>query len=324
MKKILFLLVVFLLPFCVYAVSIDVSGMNDDIASLLTSLSDDWPSNMDSGRLSVIREAGLMIGKGTTYLWGGGHTNGCIEGVPQYLDCSGYVSLAFHRGGALDVACGIDTNSFIHDGLFEEISESELRPGDIALNNGGSGEHIGLYIGKKNGLNMYFHSSNHNGVSGPQVREGNGYFTYFMRYKNWNEVHYSAPEVGNDGVGGEITGSLKDPYPNFNLALTTGDFTCENIFYGVTKDGTKEEKNLKKILDMIFRVMIVLGPVLLIALTISDFARALSLNKDDLKKVFKKTLKRLVILVILIMIPLIINLLFQLFGLYDLSNCGIS
>ena len=312
----------YIFPIVSRAYSLDTSGMNSDVADLIYELENNWPEDLDENRLEVIRQAGLLINKGTKYLLGGGHTGTCETGIPSYLDCSGYVSLVFHRAGVNEVLCGWTTADFAASGSFENINEFDLKPGDIALNNDSFSvdNHVGIFVGKKNGANVWFHSSKYNGVSGPQVRYGNGNFKVFKRYLKWDEVYtYNY----NNGIGGELGGRLNDPYMNFSLE-SDDNFSCENIFYTVS-NGVKREKTLKKILDFLFNIMTVGAPLITIVLTIIDYIKIIvSNNFDGLKKVNKKTIKRMVITILIVFLPFLLQLLFNIFGLYDLSNCGIS
>lgn len=322
MKKILFIIgLLFIFPFNALAYNINTSQMNSDIANLLEELEQDWPSGLDEGRIEVVRQAGLMIGKGTKYVYGGGHTGQCETGIPYGLDCSGYVSLAFHRAMVNDVACGWTTESFNSSNDFYNINESDLRPGDIGLNNSGNGVHVGIYVGRKDGNNIWFHSSSTSSASGPQVRVGNGRFQHFRSYAHWNEIHVSSSS-SNSGIGGELGGLLTDVYPNIN-PLSQNNYDCHTIFYNVS-NGVPEESTLKKVLNGIFNLMIILAPVLAIVLTIIDYIKIITNNSSDgLKKANLRMIKRIVIAILVVFLPFLLEMLFNIFGLYDLSNCGI-
>ena len=324
MKKIFIMLLMFsIFPFSIKAYNIDTKGMNSDIAKLLKELEEDWPNGLDEGRLEVVRQAGLLIGKGTKYVWGGGHNGLCAIGVPYGLDCSGYVSLMFNRAGVKDVACGWTTADFATTSSFYNISESNLRPGDIALNYDTTSEnnHVGIFVGRKNGQNIWFHSSTYNGVSGPQVRYGNVNFAVFKSYSKWNEIHVSGT---NSGIGGELGGRLDDPYYNMSLN-SSNDFKCENIFYTISNSGVKEEKTFKKILDGVFNAITLMAPVIAIVLTVLVYFKIITnSNSDSIKKANVRMIKRMIIAIIIAFLPFLLQLLFNIFGLYDLSNCGIS
>ena len=283
---------------------------------------------MDEARVQVIIEAAKMINKNIEYVYGGGHGQCPLN--PTGLDCSSYVSLAFNRAGVTEINCGFTTSNYIedtaHNNPFEEIPESELKPGDIALNNSilsGQDNHMGIYVGKLNNQNLFFHCSTVNGVSGPQTLPGNWTFKVFTRYKNWNEVHTTSST--NSGIGGDISGLLDDPYPSLEFIDKKGDFTCDTFFYKVNEQGNKEEKMSKKIVDGVFTIMQIGGPAILIILTIIDYLTIMFRNfQESFNKINKKTIKRIIIVIILLLLPFILELLFNIFGLYDLSNCGIS
>lgn len=322
-KIIIILLILIVFPKTTYAYEINTKGMSTNIATLLEQLEQTWPSGLDEGRLEVIRQAGLMINKGTTY---GGHTGICYTGTPPSLDCSAYVSLAFHRAGVKEVGCAWFTGSYNSSPVFKNINESDLRPGDVGLNNDTQSvdNHIGIYVGKRNGTNIWFHSTKVNGVSGPQVREGNYNFKVFKRYANWNEVNVSDSEETNSGIGGELGGRMDDPYVDMSLR-TSDNFTCENIFYVVNSSGVKEEKSLKQILDVIFNIIIVASPLVAIILTVIDYIKIITNNSSDgLKKANMRMFKRMAIAILIVFLPFLLQFLFNIFGLYDLSNCGIS
>ncbi len=324
--NIIFILLLFLtFPLKTLAYKVNTEGMSSDVANLIEELENDWPSGLDEGRLEVIRQAGLMIGKGTIYAWGGGHTGTCETGTPYGLDCSGYVSLAFNRAGVKDVACGWTTADFNTSNTFDLINENNLRPGDVGLNNDtvSSYNHIGIFVGQKNGVNIWFHSSNYNGVSGPQIREGNGNFRVFRSYNNWNEVKVNN-DANNSNIGGELGGRLTDDYPDITMINTSNDFNCETVFYTVS-NGVSEETTLKKILNGIFGLIKIIAPIIAIVFSIIDYLKILvNNNSDGFRKTNIKTFKRIILAILVFFIPNLLELLFNIFGLYDLSNCGIS
>ncbi len=322
MKKILFvILILVIFPINSWAYSFVGNNIDKSVYERLTSMANDWPSGLDDGRVQVVIEAAKMINKGIVY--GGGYRN-CSDTVkPPELDCSAYVSLAYYRAGVRNI-CGWSTANFSLSSDFTEISETELRPGDIGLNIKsdctGPCNHVGIYVGKENGVNIWFHSSSYNGVSGPQIRVGNNNFKYFARYNKWNEVQVnSSSNNDNQEIGGELGGLLEDKYSNGISDINGGETTCETVFYN--SDGS--EKTIKVLLDGIFSLIKIASPIIMIVVTIISYIKVL-VNSDELKKVNKKTVKRLIITIVIVMLPYLLELLFQIFGLYDLSNCGIS
>lgn len=104
--------------------------------------------------------------------------------------------------------------------------------------------------------------------------------------------------------------------------------TNMNISYAETDDGVKLcqgifGEDLTALLKDALRLMQIAGPILVIIMTIIDLIKATSNGgKDDLSKVGKKTVKRLIYAVLLFLIPTILNWVFSIFGIYGV--CGIG
>ena len=104
--------------------------------------------------------------------------------------------------------------------------------------------------------------------------------------------------------------------------------TNMNISYAETDDGVKLCKgilgeDLTALLNDALRLMQIAGPILVIIMTIIDLIKATATGgKDDLSKVGKKTVKRLIYAVLLFLIPTILNWVFSIFGIYGV--CGIG
>ena len=115
----------------------------------------------------------------------------------------------------------------------------------------------------------------------------------------------------------------EDPYPGAGPNLGTDDeVKCNKIF---KKNGSDEFNDLGQFLQNVFLGIRLLAPALVIILSTIDYIKAIaSSNQDDLKKVNKKTIKRVVAGLIIFFIPLLLDILFKLFGIYDLSTCGIG
>lgn len=83
----------------------------------------------------TVGERALEAGKtkvGTPYAWGGSG--------PNAFDCSGFVQWSYHQAGI-----DLPRTSFAQAAAGVPISESDLRPGDIVITNGGG--HAALYAG---------------------------------------------------------------------------------------------------------------------------------------------------------------------------------
>ncbi len=101
-----------------------------------------------------------------------------------------------------------------------------------------------------------------------------------------------------------------------------------NVGYAETDDGVKLcqgilGEDLTALLKDALRLMQIAGPILVIIMTIIDLIKATATGgKDDLSKVGKKTVKRLIYAVLLFLIPTILNWVFSIFGVYGV--CGIG
>lgn len=101
-----------------------------------------------------------------------------------------------------------------------------------------------------------------------------------------------------------------------------------NVSYAETDDGVKLcqgilGEDLTALLKDALRLIQIAGPILVIIMTIIDLIKATATGgKDDLSKVGKKTVKRLIYAVLLFLIPTILNWVFSIFGVYGV--CGIG
>ena len=101
-----------------------------------------------------------------------------------------------------------------------------------------------------------------------------------------------------------------------------------NVSYAETDDGVKLcqgilGEDLTALLKDALRLIQIAGPILVIIMTIIDLIKATATGgKDDLSKVGKKTVKRLIYALLLLLIPTILNWVFSIFGVYGV--CGIG
>lgn len=128
---------------------------------------------------SIVTAAAAGIASGRPYTYGGKPTGPGIEGIPTSgIDCSGFVGWSIWTAtGKKPEALGTSTMVSNIGTLFEEISESELQPGDIGLKHKNSdSNHTGIYAG--NGMWLHAASS-----SSGLVRSSYKGFTVYLRYK---------------------------------------------------------------------------------------------------------------------------------------------
>ena len=140
------------------------------------------------------------------------------------------------------------------------------------------------------------------------------------------------PGDNEEGEGGSSSGNgglTSDPYEDDNIFGDngdSGDFNCKTIFVKKeSPDGDVEFTELGKFMNDLFALIKIATPVLVIALSTIDYVKAIaSSNADEMKRANSRTVKRLVIGLIIFVLPFLLEVLFRLFGLYDLSTCGIG
>lgn len=142
-------------------------------------------------RKGILAAAASGIASGKPYHIRQGDNDPCsgkatgpgLDGIQACgIDCSGFVQWSLWTATGNKPFSGGTSNMVSSiGGVFEEISASELQPGDIGLKHKNSGgNHTGIYAG--NG--MWFHAANSN--SGIIRSKYNG-FTVFLRYKGVDE-----------------------------------------------------------------------------------------------------------------------------------------
>lgn len=122
-------------------------------------------------------------------------------------------------------------------------------------------------------------------------------------------------------VGGILGGALEDPFPNIFPSLNINkEDGCKKTF----RNQFGELNELGQFFQDTFSIIKISVPVIVVILTTIEYIKAITLSSaDTLKKSNQKVIKRFIIGLILFFLPYILDLLFYLFGLYDISNCGI-
>ncbi|MDD2483681.1 MAG: NlpC/P60 family protein [Eubacteriales bacterium] len=143
-----------------------------------------------------IRETALSLVGKIPYFWGGKSAAGWNDkwgtsvvvsapgssttGTPQPygLDCSGFVDWVYKTSGAGNLLSG-GGSSYQWQKSYT-VPENELQPGDLVFQSipGSSGKnHVGIFVGKKNGKNLYCHCAYGSGV----VMNSYSGFKFFRR-----------------------------------------------------------------------------------------------------------------------------------------------
>lgn len=135
---------------------------------------------------------------------------------------------------------------------------------------------------------------------------------------------YSKDFEGNEGYNEETKENLiVSPGFESNVKI---DFDtskgCES-YLGNPKDSVN--KPPAYYLQFTFNLMKYAAIIILLVLTIIEYAKAVaSSNQDAIKKATINTVKRLIIAVIIFVLPMLIEFLLKLLGIYSSSTCGIS
>lgn len=117
------------------------------------------------------------------------------------------------------------------------------------------------------------------------------------------------PKYSSDGSSSSGTGS-NDNFPNHEWGDPDGD--CEYIFGDFT-----DPETFGYMLRQIFKFIQIVGPLLVIILTVLDLVKAVtSGDKDALTKVLKKTAKRMIYAVLLFIFPTILDIILRWTNIY--------
>lgn len=137
--------------------SIDYGNLPDDMKEILRQCMQTWDSRVTKERRAIIQNGILLYG--VTYSMDYARTD--IKN-PKYLDCSSFVGQCYWRSGV--ATQGSDAaywSTQTISGVFTEISESQLIPGDIGQKcwpgQAYGADHVGIYIGTVNGTRYWLH-----------------------------------------------------------------------------------------------------------------------------------------------------------------------
>ncbi len=141
-----------------------------------------------------------------------------------------------------------------------------------------------------------------------------------------NFIAEKAPGAKKDGSGSMYVsgGRTIDPYPNVfaNIdVFTENSEGCGTIFVDEFGNYTQFHEFMQEI----FTLIKIAAPIIVAALSTFDYIKAITAsNADEMKKANKRTIKRIVIGLLVFFLPYLLEILFELFGLYDISTCGIG
>ena len=96
---------------------------------------------------------------------------------------------------------------------------------------------------------------------------------------------------------------------------------CENTLLGSTSD----PNSVAWLLQQVFTFIKVLGPILVVVLSSSDFIKVIAKGDDDaMGKAQKKLFTRLVLAILLFLVPTLVEVILDLFGLTSTGTCGLG
>lgn len=132
--------------------------------------------------------------------------------------------------------------------------------------------------------------------------------------------------LGEDGNSGQQVDKVDpDTIPKIDMDLPI-DFDiaqgCES-YLGNPEDSTN--KPPAYYLQFSFNLMKYIAIILLLVLTVIEYAKAVaSSNQDAIKKATMNTVKRLILAAVIFMLPMLIEFLFKVLGIYSSTTCGIK
>ena len=132
--------------------------------------------------------------------------------------------------------------------------------------------------------------------------------------------------LGADGNSGQHVDKVDpDTIPKIDMDLPI-DFDinkgCES-YLGNPKDNVN--KPPAYYLQFSFNLMKYIAIILLLVLTVMEYAKAVaSSNQDAIKKATINTVKRIILAAVIFMLPMLIEFLFKVLGIYSSTTCGIK
>ena len=134
-------------------------------------------------------------------------------------------------------------------------------------------------------------------------------------------ITYSNKVLDDIGTGDAIEGSTNIEgsggyKPDINISSMSG--VCTDYLGHADTEGT-----IANLLNRIYLLIKVGSIVIVILMSMLEFARNVTDGKDNLMEIVKKFAKRLVILVVILLLPTFIEMIANLFGIEDIL-CGIK
>ncbi|MBE6154487.1 MAG: hypothetical protein E7163_02800 [Firmicutes bacterium] len=152
------------------------------------------------------------------------------------------------------------------------------------------------------------------GLSINSNEDATNYCTEMCNLSKGTLEHYEEAEKERDKF------EIRDLLVNIGLDFNVGG--CDS-YLGNPNDNIN--KPPAYYLQFIFNLMKYASIILLFVLSIADFAKAVTSDKDDaIKKASINAVKRLGIVIIIFFLPILIEFILKLLGIYSASTCGIK
>ena len=147
-----------------------------------------------------------------------------------------------------------------------------------------------------------------------------------VKYRRVDLASNPDSSLGEDGSSGQCPDQVDasvipkiDADIDLDFDTTKG---CES-YLGNPKDNVN--KPPAYYLQFAFNLIKYAAIIMLIVLTVIDYAKAVaSSNQDAIKKATMNTVKRLIIAAIIFLLPMLIEFLFKILGIYSSTTCGIK
>ncbi len=114
-------------------------------------------------------------------------------------------------------------------------------------------------------------------------------------------------EIIDDGLN-DLSGGFQKEFLKairYNFTFIWEDLNCEKIVGA----------NIIKFINLIYKIIQIVTPILLIVLSMIDFVKAISVGEDALKKATKKLVMRVVIMFVIFLLPYLIKIIGMITGL---------
>lgn len=143
---------------CTGGGSMDYGELPEEMKEILRKCMKTWDSRVTKERREIIQQGVLLYG--VTYSMDA--RNSPSYENPKYLDCSSFVGQCYWRSKvATQGRAAADWATPSISGVFNEISESELIPGDVGQKHwpgvAYGADHVGIYIGTVDGVKYWLH-----------------------------------------------------------------------------------------------------------------------------------------------------------------------